>query len=525
MSGSFVSLKSVSYVLPNGDELFDKVSFDLNQGQKAALIGDNGVGKSTLMKIIIGELAPYSGEIIGQARIAYVPQNVNDFAGSIGEVLQVADKINALQRIERGIGNENDFELVGNDWDLPQRCLDSLKKWKIGYGLEDDFELLSGGEKEKILLIKALLSSAEIILMDEPTNNLDAAARQDFYDWFEKTTRGILVVSHDRDLLSKIQTIWEMLPHGVRCYGGNYEFYKQCREQERQQGEEKLSALQREVSKLKEDKIKIQEQQDKKSKYGREQVGKSRFTKMAGGMMKDWAEKSGAKKANKVDEKLDKKQKEAYDAGLALKTEVIKIPLPEKPFIKDKLLEIKNLDFGFGSEPLLKNINLLMPGGQRLELKGANGAGKTTLIKLILGRLKPCKGEVRLNGRAVYLNQDLSLLDKEKNILENVLLLNPEISTNEAYAILANFKFRNIAALKLVKNLSGGELLKASLAAILGTRKQPELLILDEPTNNLDIRSAEILEEALRQYQGALIIVSHDKKFLENIGTDRQLVL
>lgn len=151
-------------------------------------------------------------------------------------------------------------------------------------------------------------------------------------------------------------------------------------------------------------------------------------------------------------------------------------------------------------------------------MQGGNGSGKTTLIRLMLGDLKPARGSVRLKGQAAYLSQDLSLLTAEKTVLDNITDLNPGISVNEAYAAAANFQFRGKDALKTVKNLSGGEKLKAALAAVLGTKNQPDLLILDEPTNNLDIRSTEILENALKAYRGALILVSHDRVFTKNIG-------
>jgi ATPase subunit of ABC transporter with duplicated ATPase domains len=160
-----------------------------------------------------------------------------------------------------------------------------------------------------------------------------------------------------------------------------------------------------------------------------------------------------------------------------------------------------------------------------LQIKGKNGSGKSTLIKLIIGELKPQAGEIYLNGKAIYVNQNLDLLDGNKTILDNMIDYNSGIKIEEAHAILANFKFRNIQADKLVSTLSGGELLRASLATVLGTQNQPDMIILDEPTNNLDIESIEILETALSQYQGAVIVVSHDEEFIKNIGVTKMISL
>lgn len=174
---------------------------------------------------------------------------------------------------------------------------------------------------------------------------------------------------------------------------------------------------------------------------------------------------------------------------------------------------------------MFNGFSFKMKGGERVRIRGANGAGKTTLIRLMLGGLSPDSGKAVLNGRAVYLDQSLSLLDGEKTLIDNVIDLNEGIKTTDAYAILANFGFKNVSAAKAVKTLSGGELLRASMAAVLGTPDQPDLIIFDEPTNNLDIKSVEVLEDALKSWQGALIVVTHDGKFAESLKCSRDIFL
>ena len=207
-----------------------------------------------------------------------------------------------------------------------------------------------------------------------------------------------------------------------------------------------------------------------------------------------------------------------------MRDDKIKIPVPNKPFYNKELVRISDMTFSYPNKQIFQNFNLSIMGCSRVRLCGNNGTGKTTLLKLICGQLQPDSGTVRVTGRVAYLNQDLSLLDKNKTIVENIMNLTGVLK-HDAHAIAANFGFRGDASQKKVGVLSGGELLKATLASVLGGTEQPELLILDEPTNNLEIKSIEILEDALNQYRGAILLVSHDEMFAENINIDRVINL
>ena len=260
-----------------------------------------------------------------------------------------------------------------------------------------------------------------------------------------------------------------------------------------------------------------------RARSGKKSAANKKYSKIQANAMSSSAQSSVARKVQLISEKLDKAERQIHDLGIKLKEEKIKIPLPDKPFLKDKLFELKNVVFSYGEKTVFNGFSLTMSGGERIRICGANGCGKTTLIKLISGQLKPSGGTAELFGRVVYLDQSLSLLNREKTLLDNVIDLNAGIKINDAYAVLANFGFKNESALKTVGTLSGGELLRGSLAAVLGTPKQPDLLIFDEPTNNLDIKSAQVLEEALNRYQGGLIVVSHDKAFLDALRLDREV--
>ena len=525
MSKSFISVNNLSYVLPNGDLLFDKVFVDFNRGEKVAIIGDNGVGKTTLLRLVMGEIAPAGGEIVRQAKISVLPQDIGSWQGSVADILGVAGILKAIKKAEGGGAEAEDFELIGQQWDIEERIARIFTGFEISQNPDDYFAPLSGGEKEKILIAKVFLSDADILFFDEPTNNLDANARSAFYQKITETDKGIVIISHDRELLNKMNQIAEMTAVGIKKYGGDYEFYKKAKEAEKQNLIEKKIHVDKETGRLKATQQRLQEQEARKTKYGEKQVENRRYSRIAANALKGEAEKSGAKKKTALDEKIGAREEESYQLGLELKEEKIKIPLPANPFIWNKLAEIKDLDFGYEGKTLIKGLNFVMSGADRVRITGDNGSGKTTLIKLITGDLRPNRGEACLFGKAIYLNQDLSLIDRRKTVLENIIDYNHGITVNEAYAIAANFKFRNVAAQKSAADLSGGERLRAALAMILGTKEQPDLIILDEPTNNLDIKSLEVLEDALRQYQGALLVVSHDRAFANNVGINKEISL
>ena len=207
-----------------------------------------------------------------------------------------------------------------------------------------------------------------------------------------------------------------------------------------------------------------------------------------------------------------------------MRNETIKIPVPNKPFYSKELISISSLCFAYGDKIVFKDFDFTMYGKSRVRLAGKNGSGKSTLLKIICGELKPDSGTVKTFGKVAYVSQDLSVLDKNKTIVENIMEISGCLK-HDAHAIAANFGFRGDASQQKVGTLSGGELLKATLAAILGGDNQPDLLILDEPTNNLEIKSIGILEDALNQYTGAILLVSHDEMFVRNIKTDIEIQL
>lgn len=524
MSGS-IKLNNLSYVLPNGVSLFSGLNYAFSEKKKVAIIGNNGVGKSTLLKIIAGEIKGFGGTIVENGKILYIPQDITRLNGYVADILEVSPILDSIKKIEKGETDPLLFEIVGQHWNIEQEIQETFNLLQIKQSLSDDFDSLSGGEKEKILLAKCYLSEADFIILDEPTNNLDVQTKVVLYDFILNYKRGIIVVSHDRTLLNKMSEILELTASGLKVYGGNYEFYQAERNHEIENLEQKKVFLTNENQKLIKTKNKMMEQQNKSASEGAKAIQNKKYSKLVGNALRGSSESSFSKKSNSLDSKIQKNRKEIYQIGWDLTNEKIKIPIPDKPFIKAKLLDVRNVCFGYDEHYILKDISFSLAGDECLQIKGANGCGKSTLIRLIIGELTPKSGAIYLNGTAIYLNQNLSLLDRNKTLLENMLEYNSGISIMEAHSILANFKFRNVQSDKKVSCLSGGELLRATLATVLGTQKQPDLIILDEPTNNLDIQSIEVLESSLQKYQGAIIVVSHDEEFIKNLAVTKALQL
>jgi ATPase subunit of ABC transporter with duplicated ATPase domains len=326
-----------------------------------------------------------------------------------------------------------------------------------------------------------------------------------------------------------MDTIVELGSDGLKFYGGNYDFYVAEKERIRKAMEQDYTDAEKRISRL--NKTKQIANDTSQSSLNRLNTSKQKTIatghkfKHGGNHPADKTEGIASKKMALIQKKLDTQIKKQTELSNALRDDRIKIPVPERPHLRNDIVIIESMGFGYDRiSTLFQNFNLTIHGGDRVLFSGNNGSGKTTLIKLILGHLKPTSGAIKLLGNAIYLDQTLSLLDPTKSVLENILSFT-NLTLNAAHSIAANFKFKNADAHKLVGVLSGGELLRATLAVVLGGAMQPDLFILDEPTNNLDLKSIMILEDALRQYNGTLLLISHDSEFVKNLGITRAIKL
>ncbi len=527
-----IILNNVSFHFPRSPVAIAQVNLTLGQ-HKYGLLGDNGMGKTTLLKLIAGELAPQQGTISRVGSINVVPQSHVAIAkgSSIADVLDVSKISAALTRIQAGSVDEQDYSCVGNHWDIYDRIeqvLVDFNLWPID--IHQPFAHLSGGQKTKVLLAKTRLFSADFLLFDEPTNNLDYLARENLYQFIESTETSLLVVSHDRTLLNKLNRIIEITAKGIQIYGGNYDFY-------RKQKDVELSALARKYS----DAVKIikqvrrsvqnpQEKQERLAGRGKKAFRQGKMDKLTAKSKKGRSEKTNKRMTCQAERIINSKQ-----ADLALvrdKMEIkieLDIMLAATSVANAKVvLNIKELVFKYvlSDRLLLDNFTLQIIGPSRVAITGINGCGKSTLIKLIRKQLLPQSGTIDIGVQHVaYLDQQVSFLDRKLSLVENFLKLNANSSAFDAYCALASFKFRNKEAETMVEHLSGGERMRAGLAISLMAKCPAQLIILDEPTNHLDLNTIEAIESALQCYQGAILAVSHDEKFLENIRIDQRVKL
>jgi ATPase subunit of ABC transporter with duplicated ATPase domains len=456
---AFISLSNVFFGYDADRDLLAGVSVVFNDTDKVAIVGDNGSGKTTMLRMLNGDVVPDTGQIT---------QNASVFM---------------------------------------------LKQINVQEGK-------SGGEAQSDALARAFDSRAEILLLDEPTNNLDAFAKQCFFDRLMSYPFGAVIVSHDRELLQRVDKIIELSNGALTVWGGNYDFWVMQKRILRDSMQAKYTDANKEIARLT-GTLNIAQNmcQHHSAKQKKDKANRAAGSRIEVNALKGKSQETEAKRRAQIQKKINVQIAIQQDLSTQMRDDKIKIPVPNKAFYSKELVRISDMCFSYNDKQVFKNFDFSLMGCTRVRLCGRNGAGKSTLLKLICGDLSPDSGTINVSGRVAYLNQDLSKLDANKSVVENIMNVTGCLK-HDAHAIAANFGFRGDASQKQVGMLSGGELLKATLAAVLGGAEQPDLLILDEPTNNLELKSIEILEDALNQYRGAILLVSHDEIFAKNINID-----
>jgi ATPase subunit of ABC transporter with duplicated ATPase domains len=523
---AYVTLDRIGAATPEGRVLFENLTIAIGP-ERIGLVGRNGSGKSTLLRIVAGETEPHSGSIHSNAGMAALDQRWPDETITLGEALEVAPSLALLMRLERGEGSADD--MAAADWTLEHRIAEALADAGLpGKSLDRRMETLSGGERTRIAIARLLLKQPDLLLLDEPTNNLDMNGREAIASLLANWRGGAIIASHDRALLEHVDRIVELAPTGVMIFGGDWSAFAEAREAQRAAAE---AAVEKAEDDLREASATIQEQKerkDRKDARGRAKRAKGDAPKMLMDARKQRAETTGARN-NSIAERQMAEATEALEEArkrveiltpLSVAAPSVGLPLQKQVLVFDDVVMEQ------GGRRLFGPLSLKVVGPERIRVSGRNGSGKTTLLRLITGELAPVSGSIRrLDGRIAMLDQHADALDESQTLLANMHDANPELDDNAAYSALARFAFRNKAALQVVGTLSGGERLRAALACLLAAREPPQLLLLDEPTNHLDIASIEVIEEALRGYDGALIVVSHDPAFIEAIGCNREIQL
>ena len=463
-----IILSGVSYRYRNQQFLFEGLDLSVAAGAKVSLVGDNGTGKSTLLKLIAGELAPSSGSIVCPSRPYYVPQQAGIAGISVARALGVDGKVGALRAICAGSTDAACYDILADDWEVEARCRAALDGWGLPHvGLDSPVDTLSGGEKTRLLLAGVAVHAPAVILLDEPTNHLDASGRRKLCDFVCGSRATILVVSHDAELLDLVGITCELTPQGLKVYGGNFAF---CREQ--RQAEE--AALERQVA------------------YARQRLGELR-----------------RRRREACELKIDFDDARLHDGKLLVSARGV------------------NVEHTPGHPLWRVPIDLEVRSGERILLAGDNGSGKTTLVRLLAGELQPSSGQVvRTAFSHVWLDQEYGMAATPRSVLELAQCHNSGGLPEHGLKMrLHRALFPEAMWDKRCDTLSGGERMRLCLCCLMISNSVPDLLVLDEPTNNLDLGSLGILARAIAGYRGTLLVVTHDRHFAREVGITRTVAL
>ncbi|MCG7393506.1 ATP-binding cassette domain-containing protein [Microvirga sp. ACRRW] len=521
-----IILSRLSWSLPDGQPLLSRL--DLNFGpERTGLVGRNGVGKTTLLKLVSGEMRPHSGTVSVKGSLGMLRQIVQvDPARTIASLFGAADALAVLRRAESGEATAD--ELANADWMLEARMAAALAQ--VGLDAQPDMPLasLSGGQSTRAALAALVFAEPDFLLLDEPTNNLDRAGRAAVIKLLAEWRGGAIIVSHDRELLETMDAIVELTSISATRYGGNWSHYRESKALELAATRRDLADAEKRVAEIDRKAQETSERKARKDGVAKRKRAKGDMPRILMNGLKNLSEETSAKNARLT----ERRRAQALEAAASarerieiLQTFSVKLPPTDLPSGKTVLV-IENASVGYEPEqPILRDFSFSIIGPERISIVGPNGSGKTTLLALVTGKLQPWSGSVKVLSDFAFFDQRVSLLDASGSIRDNFRRINPDVDENACRAALARFMFRADAALQRVSTLSGGQLLRAGLACVLGGSQPPAFLILDEPTNHLDIASIEAVEAGLRAYDGALLVVSHDEAFLDAIDIVRRVDL
>jgi len=526
-ASALVTLDRVAARTPDGHTLFSDLSLAFGR-ERTGVVGRNGAGKTTLLRLIAGLSEPAEGTVSRAGRIGCLDQRGDPEPGeTIAGTLGVAGALAVIARVLAGEGGADD--LADADWTLEDRIAGALDEVGLSdLDLTRPTASLSGGEQTRLRLAALLLDQPDLLVLDEPTNHLDREGRAIVAGVLDRWKGGAVVVSHDRRLLRRMDRIMELSSLGAATYGGNYDLYAGQKAAERAAAERGLDVAERDAGRAAREAQRAVEKKARRDKAGRAFAAKKSEPKILLGAMAERAENSGARENRLAERRASEAESALTEARERVeRVRALEIPLPTTGLAAGRT--VLALDEAAWDAPdgrrIVGPLSLKLTGPERVAVTGANGAGKTTLLRLISGQIEPTSGRVERPVAAAMLDQETALLRPDETLIEAYRRLNPEATPNQAHAALARFLFRNAAAQRLVRTLSGGERLRAGLACVMTGARPPQLLILDEPTNHLDLDSIAAVEAALTAWDGALIAVSHDADFLEAIGVERRIEL
>lgn len=493
---TIVTVRGVSFEVSNGRRLFSDLNFSLEQ-KLTALVGPNGVGKTCLAKLLAGALLPTQGSVRRNVSLTFFPQRQGPESVTVDE-----------------------FLTLDYTWsEFGEKLLTAIDRQSL-------CTQLSGGEWMRVRLARVV--NDDFLILDEPTNDLDREGREALLQFLQTRQGGALLVSHDRECLALCDEILELSNQGLAKFGGGWEIYEEAKRREQANLSKALENAKQNRDKTKDTRAVLIARQEKRSRRGAEAAKKGGMPKILMGARKRRAEGTSGKVDASTLGRANEAVREAFAAFKEMKLDpLMYADLRGSEIPSQKLVaEARGFNVRFHKWLYKEDLNFSWRGNIRLALKGANGSGKSTLLKAILGcEFSKMRGELH-RGRLVtlYIDQRCAQLDDTKSILENVR----EVSTLDESEIrngLAKFLFMKETVFQTVGSLSGGERLRAALACGMMSTEKPEFLILDEPTNNLDLPNVEFLEALVAEFKGALVIISHDETFLENCGVTEDFIM
>lgn len=522
-SPSFI-LHQVTCQFPTGDTLFGPLNLTL-EPSLCALVGRNGSGKTRLLRLLSGLDEPATGHIERFGSHAWVAQqHVISSQTTLAELLGYDAIFTARKRIDSGDYQPDDLALLDGYWDIAERLSEAFINATLPPFEPDKPAIeLSGGERIRALLCGAFTAGADFLLLDEPTNHLDRQGRAWFYDQLSRYQGGVLVASHDRELLEQVPRILELSASGLRSYGGNYADYQAQRDAEQQAAR---AALEHAATERKRTRARMQKEHDDSQRRSAKTLRTVDTLNIASFERVKY--KGAAKERIGSWKKQHSEQNEALNAAVNKARERVEadnpvmFTLPGSQIPEGKqVLVLEDLVLQHVPVPPL---NWRMDGPMRVALKGPNGCGKSTLLKTLLGEVAPRSGSCKVSVSCAYLDQHLSRFDLSQSVMTHLNLSHTPLEEGVLRTRLAQLQLGADKVMLPLATLSGGERLKAALACVLWRAEATQLLLLDEPTNHLDLASVQAIEAALAGFPGALLVVSHDEAFLSGLTLTHELV-
>ncbi|WP_300631651.1 ATP-binding cassette domain-containing protein [Pseudomonas sp.] len=524
---ALVSLQHLCFQFANGETLLEDLNFSIDQ-TPTGIVGRNGRGKSVLAQLMAGILLPSSGALKAPAHVAYVPQAVVVRpSATVADLTGTAQCLDALERMAQGAGLAGDLELIDDRWDLAERLRAALDAAGLAaLGAASRADQLSGGQLARVALIGALLAAPQLLILDEPSNHLDSLGRAWLLEQLGNWRGGLVVVSHDRQLLNAMGRIIELSPLGAQVYGGNYDAYLQQRDTHQQAAiaawEFAREQRRRERRRLQKAHDSLQHNAARSRKYA-ETANVDRFTRARwkGAATQIVSTLGSAHRDHK--DKLEAQVRQAYERVVDDTPTFLALPGSAvsngRQVVSLQQAQLPWLD------PLAPStyLTLDLTGPLRVAVRGPNGCGKSTLLKLLAGQSQAVSGTCAVPVSCAYIDQHLTLLDDRRSIVEQLNLLDTPLAEAELRTRLALLQLDAMRVTQPVGQLSGGERLKAAMALALWRGAPAQLLLLDEPTNHLDLETVIAFEQALKGFTGAMVTVSHDEAFLQAIEPSHYL--